>query len=75
LKTIQDILKGVKVMKQEGDPGIRISNVCFDSRKVTAGCVFVATRGTVADGHAYIPIAVESGASAIVCEEMPVNFQ
>jgi UDP-N-acetylmuramoyl-L-alanyl-D-glutamate--2,6-diaminopimelate ligase len=62
-------------MKQEGDPGIRISNVCFDSRKVTAGCVFVATRGTVADGHAYIPIAVESGAIAIVCEEMPVNFQ
>lgn len=75
MKTVQDILKGVKVKKLEGDASGVISGICFDSRKVAAGCVFVATRGTVADGHAYIPGAIEKGAAAIVCEELPSEIK
>lgn len=71
MKTVQDILQGIIVKKLVGDPGKRITGICFDSRKVAAGCVFVATRGTVADGHSFILMAVEKGAVAIVCEEMP----
>lgn len=44
------------------------SGVTFDSREVQKGYVFVAITGVVTDGHLYIPKAVESGASAIICE-------
>lgn len=71
MKTVQDILKGVKVKKLEGAPQREISGICFDSRKVAEGCVFVATRGTVTDGHTYISTAIEKGAVAVICEEMP----
>ena len=52
-----------------------IGAICFDSREVTPDTLFVAIRGTQADGHQYIPQALERGAAAIVCEEpatMPV---
>lgn len=74
MKTVQDILKGVKVKKIEGTPDIRISGICFDSRKVADSCVFVATRGTVSDGHAFITMAIEKGAAAIICEEIPAEL-
>ena len=31
----------------------------------------MAMRGTQADGHAYIPTAIEKGAVAVLCEDMP----
>ncbi|HEX3008891.1 MAG TPA: UDP-N-acetylmuramoyl-L-alanyl-D-glutamate--2,6-diaminopimelate ligase, partial [Bacteroidales bacterium] len=75
MKTVQDILKGVKVKKLEGNPDREITGICFDSRKVAAGCVFVATRGTVTDGHAYISMAVDKGALSIICEELPSEMK
>ena len=54
-----------------GNTNIAITNVEFDSRKVSLNDVFVATRGTVSDGHEYIKNAVNQGAIAIVCEELP----
>jgi len=50
---------------------IEVKGICFDSRKVTPGSVFVAVAGTLSDGHAFINKAVESGASAVVCERLP----
>ncbi len=50
---------------------IEISSVEFDSRKCQPGCLFVATVGTLSDGHSYIKQSVESGAVAIVCEKLP----
>ena len=37
--------------------------------------MFVATRGTAVDGHDYISKAIEVGAVAVVCEEMPSETQ
>ena len=50
---------------------VSVSSVNIDSRLVEEGGMFIAIRGTQADGHAYIPSAEEKGAKAIVCEEMP----
>ncbi len=50
-----------------GDP--MIVDVTHDSRQVGAGSLFVAVRGMVTDGHAFIPQAISMGASAVVCEE------
>lgn len=49
-----------------------ITDVCFDSRAVKEGSLFVAVKGTQVDGHDYIDKAIKSGAVAIVCEEMPL---
>ena len=66
---IKDILKNVELTGNapEGD----VSQVCCDSRKCTAGSLFVAVRGAEADGHSFIGKAIENGAKYIVCEEIP----
>src|SRR5262249_8665146 len=45
-----------------------VSGLTDDSRQVTAGGCFVAVRGLRADGHRFIPQAVERGARAVVAE-------
>ena len=50
---------------------VEITGVNIDSRLVAQGDLFIAMRGTQTDGHAYIPVAEEKGATAIVCETMP----
>jgi UDP-N-acetylmuramoyl-L-alanyl-D-glutamate--2,6-diaminopimelate ligase len=50
-----------------------ISSVTFDSRTVKKDSLFVATKGTAVDGHTYIDKAIELGAIAIVCEELPAE--
>ena len=71
-KQLKDILYKVNLTSVSGDMNREISNVCFDSREVTKGSLFVAVRGTQVDGHKYIEQAIEKGAIAIVCEELPV---
>ena len=44
-------------------------NIRTDSRKVKKGDIFVALRGIVGDGHAFIPKAIENGAGKIIAEE------
>lgn len=71
MKKLKNILKPVKVEKLHGDDEINISMLCFDSRNVVSGCLFIATPGTQTDGHVFIPMAIEKGAVAIVCERLP----
>jgi len=68
---LTDILQNVILQKVVGNTEIQVNDIQFDSRKVAAGNVFVATRGTASDGHQFIPMAIEKGAVAVVCEEMP----
>jgi UDP-N-acetylmuramoyl-L-alanyl-D-glutamate--2,6-diaminopimelate ligase len=68
---LKDILYGVNITSSVGDMGIEITDVCFDSRQVKKGSLFVAVPGTQTDGHQYIGRAVEQGAVAIVCEHLP----
>jgi UDP-N-acetylmuramoyl-L-alanyl-D-glutamate--2,6-diaminopimelate ligase len=49
-------------------PAIPISGISIDSRAVKPGHLFVAMKGGTADGHDYIPKAIENGAVAIVGE-------
>ena len=67
---LSEILKGVKVLTNL-TTDVAVKNICFDSRKVAEGDVFVATRGTAVDGHNFITKAVEQGAVAVVCETLP----
>ncbi len=71
MKLLSDILYKVRLEEVHGSTHMAISSVTFDSRKVKKGCLFVATRGSLVDGHEYIQKAIENGAIGIVCEDMP----
>lgn len=65
------LLTALKTRKITGRQDKEITNITFDSRTVAPGSLFVAVRGTQADGHDYISRALASGATAIVCEQFP----
>lgn len=65
------IISEIKGAEVHGGTGKDINAIVFDSRKVIPGSLFVAVRGTGADGHDYIGQAVGAGAVAIVAEKAP----
>lgn len=72
---LKDILYKVNLNAVKGATGISVHNLHFDSRKVEKGDVFVAVRGQVSDGHDYINTAINNGALAIVCENLPKDLE
>jgi UDP-N-acetylmuramoyl-L-alanyl-D-glutamate--2,6-diaminopimelate ligase len=68
---LKELIQHIEVTEVVGDADREITGINIDSRLVKAGHVFVAMRGTAADGHAYIGRAIEAGATAIVCETLP----
>lgn len=68
---LQDILYNVHLQAVTGATNLDVKDIQIDSRKVTAGSLFVAITGTVSDGHSYITTAIDKGARVIVCEAMP----
>nr|WP_255534513.1 UDP-N-acetylmuramoyl-L-alanyl-D-glutamate--2,6-diaminopimelate ligase [Chryseolinea lacunae] len=68
---MKDILYKVSLTSSYGDMNGEVKGICFDSRKVQAGFLFIAVKGTQSDGHAYIAKAIDLGATAIVCELLP----
>lgn len=50
---------------------VEISGIAYDSRRVTAGCLFVCVKGYQTDGHRYIQNAVAAGAAAVLVQDMP----
>lgn len=74
MRLLTDILNGIELLEMRGDLSVSIRNIQFDSRKVEAGDLFVAVKGSHVDGHQFIEKAIEMGAVAVVCEEVPENF-
>ena len=68
---LQNIIQGIEIIEINGPVTTDITGVHIDSRKVTEGGLFIATRGTQSDGHTFIQGAIKAGATAILCEEMP----
>lgn len=71
---LKEILTFIHPVKITGNQDIEIIGVDIDSRQVGSGHLFMAMRGTQTDGHAYIPAAIEKGAIAILCEELPAEL-
>jgi UDP-N-acetylmuramoyl-L-alanyl-D-glutamate--2,6-diaminopimelate ligase len=68
---LTELLKYVKPLCIIGDEDIDITGVNIDSRKIEKGHLFVAMKGTQTDGHKFIPKALELGAAAVLCEDLP----
>jgi UDP-N-acetylmuramoyl-L-alanyl-D-glutamate--2,6-diaminopimelate ligase len=68
---LSELLKYVKPITIVGNDEVDITGVNIDSRKIEMGHLFVAIKGTQTDGHRFIPKALELGAVAVLCEDMP----
>lgn len=72
MKRLAKILSGCTLIESFGSLETMVTKLVFDSRNAEPGCLFFAVKGTVSDGHDYIQKAIELGASAIVCENLPI---
>jgi hypothetical protein len=72
---LTDLLSEVKTLSITGDTDIDITGVNIDSRKIDVGHIFVAIKGTQVDGHCFINKAIESGAKAILLEDIPSELK
>ena len=68
---LMEILAGIAVTCSTADGNMEITGISYDSRQVKQGDLFVAITGYAADGHRFIPMAVEKGAAAVLCERAP----
>jgi UDP-N-acetylmuramoyl-L-alanyl-D-glutamate--2,6-diaminopimelate ligase len=71
---LTELLKYVKPIAIVGNAEVEITGVNIDSRKIEKGHLFVAIKGTQTDGHRFIPKALELGAVAVLCEDLPEDL-
>ena len=69
--TLKDILYRVSLEKVVGNTAVAFRELQFDSRKVGLDDVFIAIKGTQSDGHQFIKKAIDQGALAVVCQQIP----
>ena len=68
---LKELIRNISPINIVGCTEKEITGINIDSRRIEAGHLFVAMKGTQTDGHAYISKAIEKGATAILCEDMP----
>ena len=69
--TLRELLSGLEVLEQTVSSELEITSVCFDSRKIQPGGLFVAVVGFNSDGHKFIPSVLEKGAACVLCQTAP----
>jgi UDP-N-acetylmuramoyl-L-alanyl-D-glutamate--2,6-diaminopimelate ligase len=73
MKRLHDLLDDVRAKEIiGGNP--TIAALEYDSRRIENGSCFFAVAGTASDGHNYIPAAIERGAVAVVCQQLPTEI-
>ena len=70
---LNELLKNVTPLHVVGDLDTEVCGVKIDSRQVKPGYLFIALKGTQTDGHRFIDKAIELGADAVLCEDLPIE--
>lgn len=68
---LKELLINIQSLGIVGDADVDVTGVNIDSRRIEPGHLFIAMRGTQTDGHRFIPKALEQGAVAVLCEDLP----
>jgi uridine kinase len=63
---LQKLLENITVLECAADPETEIRDICYDSRAVQPGDLFVAVSGYAVDGHKYMAKALEAGAAKVI---------
>jgi len=71
MRSLKGILSGLAILENRGGDEVMIAGLELNSAKIEKGFLFAAIRGSHSDGHRFIPQAIEKGAVAILCEEIP----
>ncbi len=72
MSTVRALFAGLPVTIE--GPDVEVRSLAYDSRRVTAGACFASLPGARADGHQFIPQALERGAESVLCER-PVEVR
>ncbi|MBR1922776.1 MAG: UDP-N-acetylmuramoyl-L-alanyl-D-glutamate--2,6-diaminopimelate ligase [Paludibacteraceae bacterium] len=67
---LSQLIQNLPALQVIGPTDREITDIQFDSRRVEQGHLFVAQRGTAADGHQFIAACIRQGAAAVVCESL-----
>lgn len=67
-----EVIAAMQAVHTSGRGDVDVHGVQYDSRRVSAGDVFVAMRGGTTDGNKYIDVALQKGASAVVTDSLEV---
>ena len=70
---LSELFKNITPTTIVGNADVEVSGIKIDSRQVKPGYLFVAIKGTQTDGHQYIAKAIELGAVAVLCEDLPTE--
>ena len=63
-------MAAVRVVEMAGRRDVEVRGVQYDSRRVSAGDVFVAMRGGTTDGNDFIDAAIRKGGAAVVTDSL-----
>nr|WP_245526039.1 UDP-N-acetylmuramoyl-L-alanyl-D-glutamate--2,6-diaminopimelate ligase [Acidimicrobium ferrooxidans] len=66
--TLRDLHGLVPSARLVGDPSVAIADITLDSRSVSPGAMFCATRGSRFDGHDFVSDAIARGAVALLVQ-------
>ena len=75
MKKISVLIEKIKTINIAGDITKEIKGIDSDSRNIKPEYMFIAVKGTTVDGHKFINKAIELGATAIVCEDIPETLK
>ncbi|MBS3751607.1 MAG: hypothetical protein KGY39_08905, partial [Anaerolineales bacterium] len=64
--SLEELIAEIHVLEETRKAEGEITGICLDSREIKPGNLFVASTGTMFNGHAFIDQAVEKGAAAVV---------
>ncbi len=65
---LKDLIKDLEILDVKGDLNLELDGIAYDSRKTKSGSLFVCIEGFKADGHKYIPQAIENGTKALLVQ-------
>lgn len=65
---LRALLEDLPILARSADVELEITGVSYDSRRTKPGDLFVAVSGYATDGHKFIPMALQRGAAAVLCE-------
>jgi UDP-N-acetylmuramoyl-L-alanyl-D-glutamate--2,6-diaminopimelate ligase len=75
MKSLAELVRVLDGAQLQGDPGLTVRDLAYDSRAVEPGDLFVCVEGFRSDGHRFAADAVRRGAVALLVEREPEGVE